>query len=310
MGLWITGSCRARWYMLLLLSSTFSFAAQAASDAVSAAKPLPDIPSLMLAVQANQHAEEARQKDYLYHSVQVLRQSDGHGGVKKSETTEYDVFWLDGVPVRRLTRRNGKDLSPDEAAKESSRLDKEAEKARERRDRADAAGKETDPRGNDIVPVSRLLELGRFTNPRRMEMDGRPTIAVDFAGDPAAHTRNRFEAVIRDMQGTAYIDEQDKVLRRADGEFVHAFKIGGGLVVNIGQGTRFRIDQRKINGEVWLPNRVEARGSVRALLLYHFDGSLNIVNSGFRKFRATSTILPGVGKVEGQPGDASSPPKH
>ncbi len=52
------------------------------------------------------------------------------------------------------------------------------------------------------------------------------TIAVDYAGDPKAKTRNRAEDVIRDMAGTAWVDEQDRVLTRVEGHFVNTFKIG------------------------------------------------------------------------------------
>ena len=55
-------------------------------------RPLPDIPTLMRAVETNQRASEKIEKDYLYKSVQTERQSDGHGGVKKVEVKEYDVF--------------------------------------------------------------------------------------------------------------------------------------------------------------------------------------------------------------------------
>ena len=34
-------------------------------------------------------------------------------------------------------------------------------------DKADASGKETDPDGRELITVSRLLELGSFSNPRR-----------------------------------------------------------------------------------------------------------------------------------------------
>src|SRR3977135_1643463 len=76
-------------------------------------RPLPDIPALMHSVEVNQRASEAVEKDYMYRSVQTHDETDGHGGVKKSETMEYDVFWVNGVPVHRLTKRNGKDLSAD-----------------------------------------------------------------------------------------------------------------------------------------------------------------------------------------------------
>jgi hypothetical protein len=273
----------------------------AAAKPDEAARPLPDIPTLMRAVEANQKASEAIEKDYLYHSIVTAEQTDGRGGVKKTETEEYDVFWIEGVPVRRLTKKNGKEPSAEDQKKESERIDKEVAKAKERRAKADEKGTETDPRGNDLVTVSRLLELGSFTNAQRVQLNGRDTIVVDFTGDPKAKTKNRFEDVIRDMVGTAWIDEKDKVLVKAQGHFVNNFKVGAGLVVNIQKGTNFLMEQRKVNDEVWLPAMMDGQGSFRALLFVGFNGNFRIVNSDYRKFKATSTILPGMSTVEPEP---------
>jgi hypothetical protein len=270
-------------------------------------RPLPDIPTLMRAVEANERTSEAVKKDYIFRSVQTEEQSDGHGGVKKTETKEYDEFWVEGVPVQRLIKKDGKELSELEKKKEDEEIDKEVAKAKERRAKADAKGKETGPRGDDEITVSRLLELGSFTNARRVQMNGRDTIAVDFAGDPKAKTRNRGEDVIRDLVGTAWVDEQDKVLVKVQGHFVNNFKIGGGIVANIQKGTSFGFEQRKVNDEVWLPALLEGRGEARALLLFKFDGSLRAVESDYRKFRATSTILPGMSTVEPEASPASTP---
>jgi hypothetical protein len=264
-------------------------------------RPLPDIPELMRAVEVNQRASEAIEKDYLYRSVQTQEETDGHGGVKKTETREYDIFWVNGVPVHRLTRKNGKELSAEEQKKENEQIDKEVAKAKERRAKADEKGAETDPQGHDLVTVSRLLELGSFTNARRVQLNGRDTIAVDFAGDPKAKTKTRFEDVIRDLAGTAWVDEQDRMLVKAQGHFLNNFKVGGGMVVNIQKGTNFSMEQRKVNGEVWLPAMVEGQGSARALLFFSFNGRFRAVESDYRKFKATSTILPGMSTVEPEP---------
>jgi len=218
--------------------------------------------------------------------------------VKKTSRREFDVFWVSGVPVRRVVSKDGRPVSADELKKENEHIDKEVAKAKERREKGDAAGKETDPRGHDEVTVSRILELGSFTNPRRVRINGRDTIAVDYAGDPKAKTRNRMEDVIRDMVGTVWVDEGDKTIARTEGRFLNAFKIGGGLLVNIQKGTSFSLEQTKVNGEVWLPARINAQGSARAMLFFSFNGDVHIVDSDYRKFKATSTILPGVGKVE------------
>jgi hypothetical protein len=264
-------------------------------------RPLPDVPALMHAVQANQKASEAIQKDYLYRALVTEAESDGHGRVKKTETAEHDVFWLEGVQVNRLVKKNGKELSAEEQKKESERIDKVVAKEKEKRAKAEEKGKETDPHGEEIVTVSRLMELGNFTNARREQLNGRDVIAVDFAGDPKAKTKTRFEEVIRDMAGTAWIDEQDKVLAKAQGHFINSFKMGAGLLVNIQKGTNFSMEQRKINDEVWLLSTAEGQGSFRFLLFAGFNGTVRIVNSDYRKFKATSTILPGMSTVQPEP---------
>src|SRR5271168_4025771 len=100
-------------------------------------RPLPDIPGLLRVVQTNQKTSEAVAKDYLYRSVVTEETSDGHGGVKKIHTEEYDDFWVEGVEVRRMVKKNGKELSAEEQKKENERIDKEVAKAKERRAKAD-----------------------------------------------------------------------------------------------------------------------------------------------------------------------------
>lgn len=261
-------------------------------------RPLPDIAALMHDVEINQRKAEAMEKYYIYHSVATEHQMDGHGGIKKTRITESDHYWVNGVPVRRVSKRNGKDLSPEEIARQDESIDKMAAKAREKREKADAEGKQTDPGGHEEITVARLLELGAFTNPRRLQLNGRATIAVDYTGDPKAKTRNSFEGLIRQMAGTVWVDDQDHVLSRVEGHFVNAFKVGGGLLVDISKDTRFTMEQTKVNDEVWLPANIDARGAARVLLFFNFNGTVHAVQSNYRKFRATSTILPGVTRVD------------
>jgi len=287
----------AGWVALACLAARAEWVGRA-QDAVPAVakqepadRPLPDIAALMHEVESRQREAEKVEKDYIYHSVETGVELDGHGAVKKTEVNEYDVFWLDGVPVRKLVKKDGNELSADEARKESERIDKEAAKAKERREKEDAKGKETDPQGHDEITVSRLLELGAFTNPRRVQMDGRDTIVVDYTGDPRAKTHNSFENVIRDMAGTIWVDEQDKTIAKLEGHFVDNFKMGGGLLVSIRKGTNFKLQQKRVNGEVWLPARVEGHGEARVFLFFKFNGSLSVLDSDYRKFKTSSTIV-------------------
>jgi hypothetical protein len=257
----------------------------------TAAQPLPAIHELLLDVERNEKAAEAARKDYTYHVHSEQQDLDSKGAVKKTTVLDAESVTIEGVRINRTVARDGKPLTPEEAKKESDRIDKEIAKAKERRVKREGKGEDTDSRGDVILPASRILELGNFTNPRRVDLDGRPTVVFDFAGDPNAKTHNDFEGVVRDIVGTVWIDEQDRVLVRGEGHFLNDFKVGGGLVLNVHKGLSFDFRTTKINGEVWLPASVNGQGSARFLLLDKINGRFRFVTSDYRKFRASSTII-------------------
>ena len=270
-------------------------------------RPLPDIPTLMRQVEANQRASEALERDYIFREASHFDKTDSKDAVKKSDSRDFEIFWINGVRVARMLAKDGKPLSAEEAKKENDRIDSEVRKAKERRDKADAAGKETDSHGRDEITASRILELGAFSNPRRQQINGRDTIVVDYTGDPHAKTRNTAENAFKELAGTVWIDEQDKTLQHCEGHFDHDFKVGGGLVASVKQGTWFKFSTRKINGEVWLPDALEFDGHARYLLFFSINGHGSVHASDYRKFKATSTILPGVATVD--PNAPEPPPK-
>lgn len=291
-----------------LLAQTPQAAPPVAVDQPTAEQPLPDITTLMRQVETNERKSEEIQKNYLYRQQNTLEERDSHNGVKKTETRESEVFWLNGVEVRRTLKKDGKALSDDELKKENEKIDDQVKKAQERREKADSNGKETDSRGHDEITLARVLELGSFSNERRELINDRPTIVVDYTGDPKAKTHSYAEGLFRELSGTVWVDEQDKTLVRTEGHFSNDYHIGGGLLVNVKKGTWFKANFVKVNGEVWLPQQIEADGHARYLLFFSLNGHFLARSSDYRKFKATSTILPNVEKVDPVP-DLSVPEK-
>jgi hypothetical protein len=273
---------------LLCLISAPAFAQQAPAPAT---QPLPPIPQLLLDAERNQKASEAANKDYTYHVHLEQQEVDHNGAIKKTIITDSESLTIDDVRVDRTVARDGKPLTPDEAQKESDHIDKEVAKAKARREKLEDKGHDTDSRGDEILTVSRILELGAFSNSRRIDLNGRPTIVLDYAGDPNAKTHNESEKVFRDLVGTVWIDEQDHSLVRGQGHFLHDFKIGGGLVLNIHQGFSFDFSATHITGNIWLPAAIDAQGSARILLVDSINGRLHLTTSDYRKFHTNSTII-------------------
>jgi hypothetical protein len=246
---------------------------------------------LLLDVERNQKTAEDLRKNYTYHVHLEQQDLDSNGNPKKTTITDSESVVVEGVRIDRVVAKDGKPLTPDEAKKESERVDKEVAKAKERKQKAEDKGNETTSRGDPIITVSRLLELGSFTNPRRVDLNGRPTILADYAGDHNGKTHGPAEGIIRDLVGQVWIDEQDHVLVRGEGHFLNDFKIGGGLVLNIHKGFSFTFSTTRINDEVWLPATVDAQGSARILLVDGVHGRVHLVTSDYRKFHTSSTII-------------------
>ena len=282
-----------------LLASTLSLAlaTQAATapplqEAGPNPKPLPDIAVLMHQVEAHQREAEAIQKDYIYRSASTIDETDGKGHVKKTVSRENEYSTIDNVLIVRRLSENGKPLTPDEQKKEDDHIAKEIAKAHERQQKAAAEGKPTDPTGHDEVTVSRILELGAFSNPRRIQVAGRPTILVDYTGDPKAKTHNAAEGAFKELSGLIAVDEQDRTIQHLEGRFVNNFKVGAGFVADVSKGTSFDFTARRINNEVWFPSEIHAQGHLRYLLFFSLNGTFHATFSDYRKFKASSTISP------------------
>jgi len=295
---------------IAVLGMGIAGAAMRAQDMPAAAtddKPLPELHALIMDLDKNQKAAEAAAENYTYHLHRVVETLDGKGNLKKTETFDSESLTVQGVRVNREVARDGKPLTPDEAKKEDERIDKEVAKAKERRAKAEAKDKSTDSRGDQLITASRFFELGQFSNERREEFNGRPTILVDYAGDPNAKTKNPGENAVRDLVGTVWIDEADRTMTRADGHFLNDFKVGGGLVLDIRKGTNFSVREQKINGEAWLPEKIDADGHLRALLFVGFTGRFHMTATDYRKFHTTSSIV-GTNGVIGPDGKPIEPP--
>ena len=272
-----------------------------------AAKPLPDTRELILEAGRNQAAAEAKKRDYTYHVHLEEQELDSHGNIKKNTVTDSESLTISGVRINRVVARDGKPLNAEETQKESERIDKEVAKEKEHRDKNQSKGEETDSHGDAVLSASRILELLVFSNPRRIDLNGRATIVLDAAGDPNAKTRNSTEKAFRDLVGTVWVDEQDRVLARVQGHFLNDFKIGAGLVADIRKDSSFEASFSRINDEVWLPSVIDGQGKIRIFFFAGFNGRIHLVASDYRKFRASSTIR-GTNGAIGPDGQILTPP--
>lgn len=243
--------------------------------------PIPDIPTLMMQVQAHQRELDKVRENYTFHEFMQTDDLDSNGQVKKTESEESEIFFVNGHHIERLVKKNGKDLSTGEQKKEQERVAKEVEKATKLDPNKSLHG--------DEISVSRILAIMKVSNPRRVPLNGRETIAFDFTGDPHAQTHGLAEDASKKLAGTVWVDEKDREVARLAVHFDDNFHLAGGLLANIQSGSSFQFEQAKINNELWLPTGGEAHLQARVLLVKGYRQNMRFHDSDFQRFHTEAT---------------------
>jgi hypothetical protein len=245
---------------------------------------LPDAATMLREVEAHQKQLDKVRENYTFRSVQTTRQLDSSGNTKKVETEEHEVFFVNGHQVQKLVRKDGKDLTPEQARKEQDRVNKEVLKI--------TKPGYSDP-DKDEITVSRLLQIVTFSRPRRVRLNGRDTIAFDFAGDPHAKTHGRDEEALKKVSGTIWVDEADREVSRMSATLDENYHVGFGLLASVAKGSNMVFDQALIRNEAWLPTAVALHLQARAFLVAGFRAEIDIRFDEYKKFQTDAVQQPG-----------------
>lgn len=220
--------------------------------------PIPPIPQLIQQVQARQKQLEKVRENYTYTALQTTQDVDSDGQVNKTESKEFQAFFVHGHQIQRLVKKDGKPLSAHDEEKESQRVQKMVAKAEQT--------PPDQPLDGQNVTVSRLLQIMEVQNPRLESFRGRPTIVFSFVGRKGAHTHGLAEDISKKLGGTIWIDRADLQVARLEVRFDDTFRFAGGLLASIQKGTTFSFDQAPVNGTLWLPTGAEGMLQGRVLL--------------------------------------------
>jgi hypothetical protein len=260
--------------------------------------PLPDKAAFVEEARKRLKSDDQLQGQYTYRERQVRVDFDGDGRVEKKVVREFEIYpSVEGSPpYRRLVAVNGvpepwnrlelADRKHREKMQEWVR-DRQAEspgararrEARENRERAQEARII-----DDIIRVYDIRLVGRE------DVRGRPAIVLSLT--PRAGVRPVTEEAepMTKLIGKAWVDEKDHELVRAELESTDTISVGLGLLARIGKGTTAAFERQKVNGEAWLPARVEVRPKARIALVKRIDADIVSEYGGYRKFTVETAI--------------------
>jgi hypothetical protein len=264
----------------------------AAQDQTAQDAPLPALEPFLKEVRSRLETDAARQYGYSYLETQRRTAIDRSGRRREEPATLIESY--PGLPGEdrweRIVQRKGKPVPETELRKKDDERRRKAERyARDQgretpADRAKAARQADESRRERAVLVDDVFVVYAVDMVGRERIEDHDTIAFTLTPRPQAKPRTRDGRIMKSFRGRAWVSETDFELARLDVEAVDTVSIGLGLLARVHKGTSLSFTRRKVNGEAWLPARVQYEVSARFLLLKRFrEGGVSEF-SNYRKF--------------------------
>jgi len=253
----------------------------------------------LLRVVADKDMEnEKRLRNYTFIERDEEHKLDGKGQTKSTEAKTYDVMELYGEQVQRLIEKDDKALDAKEAAKEEEKIQKIVDKRKNESedDRRKRQEKEEKEREEDRKFVLEVADAYNFTLLGTELVGGREAWVIDGEPRPGFVPHMKDAKFLSKFRGRVWIDKRDLQLAKLDVECLDTVSWGL-FLARFHKGSRFMLEQTRVNDEVWLPLHMTAKIDMRLALLKNFDVEVEQTYRDYKKFRATAKIV-SVGDVK------------
>jgi hypothetical protein len=241
---------------------------------------------------------DKKQRDYTYIQREEEHKLDGNGQLKSSESRTYEIMVLYEEQVRKLIARDDKPLSENDAKKEEEKVQKIIEKRKNEseNDRKKRVEKQDKDREEGRQFVKEIADAYTFRFTGEEKLDGRDSFVIDGDPRPGYEPHMKDAKFLPKFRFRVWIDEAEKQWVKLDIQCIDTVSVGL-FLLRLHKGSNIRIDQVRVNDEVWLPRHVALKLDARLALLKGLNISEDVTYRDYKKFRTDTKILP-VGETQ------------
>jgi len=234
---------------------------------------------------------DKQQRDYTYIEREEEHKLGGHGEVKKIESRTSEVLEIYGEPVERLTAKDDKPLSADEAKKEDDKLQKIIDKRKNEseEDRRKRLEREEKDREEDRKFVLEIADAFNFRLIGSEVVDAHDTWVLEGEPRPGYEPKQREAKMLGKFKGHVWIDKTEAQGVKLDITAIDTISVGW-VLARIHKGTRVLVELTRVNDEVWLPKHVQLHFDARVALFKSYDEDVDETYRDYKKFRTDTKI--------------------
>jgi len=241
------------------------------------------------AIAADDHSYRLA-RDYTYKIHDEIREFDSAWGVKSVHSTLDEVLYIGGKRYFRPLEKDGKAIPAQDAKKEQTKLDRavaEASRLTQAEHDKRIADEERDiakrrAQFKDIPDAFDFRLLGDA------EIAGRA--AYEVAATPRAGYHGQLQGILRNLEGTLWIDKQDFNWVKFEADALKPFSLGW-FLARVGEGTHLSYELMRVKDELWVPKEISLKASARLVLLKKVNVEQEITFSEYRKFQTDSRVI-------------------
>jgi hypothetical protein len=235
---------------------------------------------------------DKKQRDYTYVERDVENRLDGKGQTKSSEIKTYEVLEINGEQIQRLVAKDDKPLDAKEAAKEEEKIQKviDKRKGESDKDRKKREENEEKDREEGRKFVTEAADAYNFKLVGTEQIGGREAWAIDAEPRPGFVPHIKEGKYLSKFHGRVWIDKEDLQMAKMDVECLDTVSWGL-FLARFHKGSRFMMEQTRVNDEVWLPLHITAKIDVRLALVKNFNVGLEQTYRDYKKFRTAARIV-------------------
>ena len=252
---------------------------------------------LFRVVAAKDLENDKLQRNYTYTERQVESKLDKNGQSKSAEVKTFEILEIYGEQVERLIAKDDKPLDAKDAAKEEEKIQKIIDKRKNESDdeRRKREEKEEKQREDDRKFTKEVADAYDFKLVGSEAVNGREAWVIDGEPRPGFQPHMKESKFLPKFHGRVWIDRDDLQLAKMDVECLDTISWGV-FLARFHKGSRFTLEQTRVNDEVWLPQQLAVKVDARLALLKSFNVDIEQTYRDYKKFRTSSKIV-GMGEV-------------
>jgi len=216
-----------------------------------AADPLPDGDTVMqrLLARSQALAKAEQGPEYTYEKWLVIEELDGRDQTAKSEERLYQVRWAGGLPLERLIKIQGRQVTDAELRKEAER----EERLRQKFAGVDVKKKAAQKEG---WVTMQLLERFQFQVKERIVLHERPTLVVSFRPKmEKLPAKTIADKLLNQLAGTVWVDEAEADAAKFSVTLLEPVSFGWFGILGAVNRCELMSERERMPGGVWLATR-------------------------------------------------------